>query len=214
MSNIRIIIADDHDIVRAGTKNIIELDNGCTVVAEASDGEELLQLLHTTPCDLILLDLSMPKMDGLKALEEIHVAYPDLKVLILSMLKDNEHFKRALSRGASGYILKEEACQHLVGGIKAVMAGKKYVSPNVSILLTDRFLRSMDEVDDPCEEILTRRELQVLKLVAQGMANKNIADKLKISIRTVENHRFNLTDKLGIKSTAGLVKYAISKGLD
>lgn len=216
MSKYKIILADDHDIVRAGTKSLIEKESTFKVIAEAKDGEELMEKLGSSKyskCDLVILDLSMPRMDGLAALEEIRNSYPQTKVMILSMLKDNEHFKRAMAKGASGYLLKEEACHHLVTAMKSVLRGKKFVSPNVSVLLTDRFLRSIDETEDPCEEILTKRELQILKLIAKGLANKNIAKKLKISIRTVENHRFNLTEKLGIKSTAGLVKYAISKGL-
>ncbi len=213
MAKYKIILADDHDIVRAGIRSLIEKEPTFKVVAEARDGEELLEILNASKCDLIILDLSMPRMDGLAALEHIRKKYPKTRVLILSMLKDHEHFKRAMSKGASGYLLKEEACHHLITAMKALLKGKQFVSPNVSILLTDRFLRSIDEEDDPCEEILTKRELQVLKLIAKGLANKNIATKLKISIRTVENHRFNLTEKLGIKNTAGLVKYAISKSL-
>ena len=210
----RVILADDHDIVRAGTRNIIEKDPAFTVAAEARDGQDLLEKLRSTKCDLIILDLSMPGMDGLAALTVIRKKYPRVRVLIMSMIKDHEHFKRAMAQGAAGYLLKEEACHHLITAVKSALKGKKFVSPNVSALLTDRYLRSSDDIEEPCEGILTKRERQILSLIAKGLANKNIASKLRISIRTVENHRFNLTEKLGIKSTAGLVKYTISKGLN
>jgi len=152
-------------------------------------------------------------MDGLAAIKAIRKKYPKIKILILTMLKDHEHFKHAMANGASGYLLKDDAFDRLSMAIKLIMKGKQYVSPSVSAMETDRFLRSLDEADTPSSDILTKRESQVLKCVAGGLANKNIASKLKISIRTVEAHRTNLTNKLGIKTTAGLVKFAISKGL-
>ena len=210
----RVVLDDDHDIVRAGTKSLIEKEPDFKVVAEAQDGEQLLDKLKSLKCDLVIVDLSMPNMDGLTALEKIHKEYPAVKILVLSMLKDHEHFKRAMARGALGYLLKEEACFHLVTAMKTVLKGRQFVSPSVEKVITDRFLRSADEAENACADILTKRERQVLQLIAKGLANKTIASKLKISIRTVENHRLNLTNKLGIKSTAGLVKYAIAKGLN
>lgn len=213
MSKYKVILADDHDLVRAGLKSLIEKEDTFEIVGEADDGEKLLDLLKTIKCDLVVTDISMPHMDGLTAVKVIKKKYPKIKILILSMLKDYEHFKQAIANGASGYLLKEDASYQLTLAMSTVLQGKEYFSPNVSKVLTDRLIRSVDEEDMPSLEILTKKETEVLKLVTQGLANKNIAQKLKISIRTVETHRSNLTNKLGIKSTAGLVKYAISKGL-
>lgn len=214
MPKYRLILADDHDIVRAGTKSILEKDPDFEIIAEAENGEELLEMLQKHKCDLVVMDLSMPKMDGLTALGNIHRAYPKLKVLVLTMLKDYYHFKSAMAKGAAGYLLKEETCQQLVLAIKSILKGKSFISPDVSKILAERIVRSAEETEEPCADILTRRERQVLQLLSRGLANKNIASKLKISVRTVENHRLNLTNKLGIKTTAGLVQYALAKSLD
>ena len=132
---------------------------------------------------------------------------------MLTMLKDHEHFRHAMNSGASGYILKDDAYDQFVLAVKTLAKGKKYVSPSVSQMETDRYLRAMDDTDAPSLNILTKREQEILRLVAAGLANKNIANELNISVRTVETHRNNLTNKLGIKATAGLVKYAMTKGL-
>ncbi len=213
MSVYKIVLADDHSIVRSGVRNIINKEPDLSVIGEAANGEELVKILRSMKCDLIILDLTMPEMDGMEAMKEIHQRYPKTKILVLTMQKDHEHFKHAIKNGASGYVLKDDASDELISAIKSVKRGKQFVSPSVSKLLTDRLIRSLDETETPSLEILTKRERQVLTLIANGMANKNFATKLKISIRTVEHHRSNLSDKLGIKNTAGLVKFAISKGL-
>lgn len=206
-------LADDHAIFRAGLKSLINQDSQFQVVAEAHNGIELLEKLKSVKCDLVVLDLSMPEMDGIAAIPVIRQKYPKTKLLILTMQKDAEHFKLANTKGADGYLLKDDAYDQLILGMKVVMKGKKYISPKISGIVADRFVRSLDEADAPSLEILTPRERQVLKYVAQGLANKTVAVKLKISIRTVETHRVNLTNKLGIKTTARLVKYALEKGL-
>lgn len=208
-----ILLADDHTILRAGLKELINKDPLLKVTGETQTGEELLIKLKSRQWDLIVLDLSMPGMGGLQALQEMQQMYPRTKILVLTMQKDHEHFKHAMKCGACGYILKEDAYEQLVLAIKLVLKGKKYVSPSVATILTDRFIRSIEDSNTPSLEILTKREQQILKMVAEGLANKNIAAKLKISPRTVETHRAHLTDKLGVKSTAGLVRYALSKGL-
>jgi len=213
MSKVEIVLADDHKIFREGLKSLVDKDQGLEIVGEAQDGEDLLFQLKNVKCDVVVTDLSMPNMDGMAAIKTIRKKYPKIKILILTMLKDHAHFKYAMINGASGYLLKDDAFDQLSLAIKLIMKGKQYVSPSVSALETDRFLRSLEEAETPSSDILTKRERQVIKLVASGLANKNIATKLKISIRTVEAHRTNLTNKLGIKSTAGIVKFAISKGL-
>ena len=209
----KIILADDHKILREGLKSLIEKDPFFRVVGQAKNGEELLALLKTNRSDIVVLDLSMPQMDGIATLKEIRRTFPKIKILILTMQKDQEHFKQAMAGGASGYILKEDAYDQLMLAIKIVLKGKSFVSPTLEHFLADQYIRSLEEGQESSPNILTKRELQILKLIAQGLSNKNIASKLKLSIRTVEAHRGNLTNKLGIKNTANLVKYAISKGL-
>jgi len=213
MADYKIVLADDHAIFRAGLKGLIEKNRAFKVVAEAGNGEALLDILKTIQCDLVVLDLSMPKMDGMRAMETIREKYPKVKILVLTMQKDHEHLKHALLRGALGYVLKEDAYDQLVAAIKAVLKKKRFISPSASEMITDQWIRSGDNHGDPSLEILTQRERQILKLVASGLANKSIASKLKISIRTVETHRAHLTDKLKIKNTVGLVKYALAKGV-
>ena len=213
MPGYKIILADDHAIFRAGLKSLIAQEEGLRVVGEAQNGEDLLEQLKSLRCDLIVLDLSMPELDGMTAIKMIRAKYPKIKILILTMQKDGLHFKRAMTSGASGYLLKDDAYDQLLLAIRLILKGKRFISPSVSALMTERFLRSQDEAQNSALDILTKREKQILELITSGLANKNIAARLKISIRTVEAHRINLTGKLGIKSTAGLVKYAISRGL-
>ncbi len=209
----RIILADDHQILRAGLKDLIEKDKAFKVVGQANDGDELLSLMDSVKCDLIIMDLSMPNRDGMQAIQEVRAKFPKVKVLVLTMQKDQEHFKHAMAHGASGYVLKEDAYEQLMMAVKVVLRGKKFVSPTISRLLTDYYVRSLDEAESSSLDILTKREQQILQFIGSGMANKNIAARLKLSVRTVETHRANLGHKLGIKNTAGLVKYALSKGL-
>jgi len=213
MANVRIILADDHEMLRAGLKGLLDREPEFKVVAQAQDGEQLLEKLATVKADCIVMDLSMPNLDGLATLKEIKKQYPKVKCLVLTMQKDQEHFKSAMANGASGYVLKDNAFDLLVMAIKMVMKGKSYISPAISELIAEQYVRSIKEGDIPSLEILTAREKEILKLVAQGNANKNIASRLKISIRTAETHRSRLIHKLGLKTTAALVKYAIAKGL-
>ena len=209
----RVILADDHEILRTGLKSLINKESDLRVVDEAGDGEELLHKLKSVKCDLVVLDLSMPNLDGLSALKQIKEDFPNLKILILTMQKDHEHFQHAIARGAAGYVLKDDAYDQLILAMRIILKGRQYVSPSVTKLVTERFIRSVDDIETPSLEILTKREKQVLKFIASGLANKSIALKLKISVRTVETHRANLSGKLGIKNTAHLVKYAIAKGM-
>src|SRR5208283_2429279 len=213
MAGVRIILADDHEILRAGLKSLLDKEPDFKVVAQARDGQELLDKLTSVKADCVVMDLSMPNLDGLATLKEIQKQFPKVKCLVLTMQKDQEHFKRAMANGASGYILKDNAFDLLVMAIKMVMKGKTYISPAISELIAEQYVRSIKDGDIPSLEILTEREKEVLKLVAQGNANKNIAARLKISIRTAETHRNRLIHKLGLKTTASLVKYALAKGL-
>lgn len=209
----RIILADDHPIIRVGLKKLIDDEPKLKVVAQAKDGEELLLKLSSTKCDLVVLDLSMPRLSGMAAIGEIRRKFPKIKILVLTMQKDLEHFKCAMKNGANGYLLKDDAYEQLVLAIKLIAKNQKYIPASISNLMTERYMRSFDEAQDSVVEILTKREREILKLIASGLPNKNIAARLKLSIRTVETHRGNLTKKLGLKNTASLVKFAIAKGI-
>ncbi len=210
---IRIILADDHEMFRQGLKSLLEKESDFKVVAQAKDGEELLEKLAVTRADCVVVDLSMPNMDGLTTLKEIRHKFPQIKCLVLTMQKDAEHFKHAMASGAKGYILKDSAFDQLAMAIKVIMRGKNFISSAISTLIAEQYVRSTQEGNEPSLEILTNREKEILSLIAKGAANKNIASTLKISIRTVETHRSRLIHKLGIKTAAGLVKYAMSKGM-
>jgi DNA-binding NarL/FixJ family response regulator len=208
-----ILLADDHDVVRAGVRDIIKNEKNIQIVGEARNGKELLSLLKKKLCDLAIIDITMPEMDGLEAMKKIHEMYPDVRILVFSFLKDYDHFHECIRHGASGYLLKDDVGSEVIVAIRALLQGKKYFSPSVSKMLVDKNIRSIDDGNNPSIEILTKREKEILQLIAKGLANKNIAAKLHISIRTVEHHRSNLSDKLGLKNTAALVTYAISKGI-
>lgn len=213
MKTIRVILTDDHEMFRAGLKALLDKNSDFQVVAQAQDGEDLLDKLKTIKTDCVVLDLSMPNMDGLVVLKVVQEKYPKIKCLVLTMQKDLEHFKHAMGHGAAGYILKDGAFDQLVLAIKMIMKGKKFISPAISDLLAQQYVYASNSGDQASLEILTAREKEILRYIADGSANKNIASKLDISIRTVETHRSRIVRKLGIKTAAGLVKYAISKGL-
>ena len=212
-SNYRIVIADDHSVIREGLRGIILNEPGFSIVGEAADGKEVLSLLKSVKCELVILDIAMPGKDGLEALKVIRKEYPELKVLILSMLKDSEHFRLAKKLGASGYLAKDDAADELVPALKNILKGREYVSPSLMRSLAERQIRTCGSTESPSLEILTKREIEILGLIANGRASKNIASELNISIHTVENHRAHIIEKLGIAKTASLVKYAIDKGL-
>ncbi len=210
--NTRIIMADDHELVRAGLKKLIHERRDLTVVGEARTGRELLNLLLEKECDLIILDLSMPDIDGLEALDIIHKRYKNTQVLVLSMHNNPAYLKRALARGASGYIIKEDAFDRLIWAIEEVRAGRKAFSRSISDATLEASFHAEDAAHHSAE-LLTDREREILSLVAQGMTSKDIAQKLDISPRTVESHRARMMEKLGIQNSAALIKFALSAKL-
>ncbi|MBU1105277.1 MAG: response regulator transcription factor [Candidatus Riflebacteria bacterium] len=213
MKECRIVLADDHSILIEGLKFIIEKHPEWKVVGEASNGVKLLALLKKIDCELVILDIAMPEMDGLTALKEIKSLFPHVKVLMLSMLNDYIHFEKAKTLGAAGFLSKDDIGDELPRAIQKVMSGKIYIAPSTNALLAERQLQQMDSTNSQSVEILTRREKQILGLIAGGMTNKKVALDLQISIHTVENHRANLSEKLGSKNVASLVQFAIQKGL-
>jgi len=211
----RIILADDHTLFRQGVKRILTEVVDLEIIGEAGDGFQLLTLLNQLTPDMILLDISMPNLRGIEAIHEIKTLHPSVKVLILTMHNDKEYLYQAISAGAEGYLLKENADSELFSAIERIRQGRIYVSPNLSEELTEDWVRiSRGGWRKPSfeRERLTTREREVLKLIAEGKSSKEIADLFFISVRTVERHRANLIDKLNVKKTADLVKYAIEKG--
>ena len=214
MSRYRIILADDHVLLRTGLKSILEKMAGLEVVGEAGDGIELLNLLRKLKADMIILDISMPNLRGIEAVHEIKAIHPGLKILILTMHKDKEYLHQAISAGADGYLLKEDADTELFSAIETVREGKIYVSPHLSNGLVDEWAKMRRGESKPVSDRvrLTTREKEILKLIAEGKSSKEIAALLCISVRTVEHHRANIMKKLNMKKTAELVKYAMEKG--
>ena len=208
----RIVLADDHTIVRQGIKKMMEGMGDLTVVGEASDGLELLSLLKILDTDLVILDISMPRLRGIEAIRELKKTFPNVKVLVLTMYKDKELLYQAISSGADGYVLKEDSDKELYSAIEKVRQGKIYVSPRLSEGLTNDWIQMRRGIFKPAFEPLTKREREVLRLIAEGKPSKEIANLLFISIRTVQNHRANIMSKLGIKKTADIIKYAIHQG--
>ena len=208
-----IVLADDHVMFRQGIKNILERAEDLKVVGEAGDGLELLELLKKTSPDMVILDISMPKLRGLEASREIKMISPGVKVLILTMHRNKEYVYYAISAGAEGYLLKEDADTELFAGIEKIRRGGHYISPLLSGELTHELIQtSRSGKLRPQSDPLTVREREVLKLIAEGITNKEIADLLFISVRTAERHRANIMEKLNIRQTANLVKYAIHMG--
>jgi DNA-binding NarL/FixJ family response regulator len=210
----RIIIADDHLLFRQGLKSLLGARSDLEVVGEAADGLQLLDLLNQLSPDIILLDISMPNLRGIEAIHEIKRAHPGMKILILTMHKDKQYLEQAISAGARGYLLKEDADTELFSAIEKIRRGRIYVSPNLLEELTDDWVLTIRGDSNVSLEAqhLTVREKEVLKLIAEGKGSKEIAALLFISARTVERHRANIMQKLGAKKTADLVKHAVQKG--
>jgi DNA-binding NarL/FixJ family response regulator len=209
MKDIRILIADDHTLVREGIKLLLESRDGFEVVAEVSDGREAVKKSGELKPDIVLMDISMPVLNGLMATGQIVKQYPNIKVLALTMHEDHETVRQILKAGAAGYIIKKSAASDLFSAIEAVCGGEAFFSPSVSRIVLEGYMNAQDET----EEILTPREMEILQLLAEGHPNREIASMLYISVKTVENHKENIKKKLGVTDQAGLMKYAIMKGL-
>ncbi len=205
----RILLADDHALFRKGLKKILEEAEDLEVIGEASDGLDLLNLLKKQVPDLIILDISMPNDRGIEAIYEVKRMCPHTKILIVTMHKDKEYLFQAISAGVDGYFLKKDADAELFSAIERIRHLKMYVSPS----LADESIMNWEEMRQGFQKpLLTTREREILNLIAEGKSNKEIAGDLFISIHTVERHRANIMEKLNLKNTADLVKYAIRKG--
>ncbi len=214
--SLTILLADDHVMFRRGIRRIIEGIDGVEVVGEASDGIELLELLKKTSPRLIIADISMPNLRGLEAIREVKAIDPTIKILMLTMHKDEDYLYQALSAGAEGYLLKEDADSELLTAIDSLRKGGTYISPllttEVAEMLLHKSRPGLEPTASGSPEILTTREREITKLIAEGKTSQEVADLLFISSRTVQHHRANIMKKLNLKKTASLVKYAIQKG--
>jgi DNA-binding NarL/FixJ family response regulator len=208
----RIVIAEDHTILREGLRSLLSSEPELRVVGEAKDGREAIRRVEQLEPDLILMDLSMPRMNGVEAIREIKNRIPETKVLALTVHKAEEFVLEVLQAGADGYILKDASAEELVMAIRSVLGGQRYLSPAVSQMVIEGYLAGRKTCESPWDT-LTKREREILKLIAEGHKNKEIADYLCISVKTVEKHRANLMKKLDLHSAAALTAYAMERGL-
>ncbi|HWV89515.1 MAG TPA: response regulator transcription factor [Burkholderiales bacterium] len=207
---IRILIADDHGVVAEGLKHLVEAEADMEVVACVGDGREAVQLAREAQPDVVLMDLSMPELNGADATRAILQRDPKCRVIVLSMYAQREYVRRALKAGAAGYVVKRSAAKEVVEAIRAVHAGQRYLSPRVADVVLEDY--SDDKQDDPLAR-LSAREREVLQLLAEGRTGAEIAQRLSLSQKTVETYRARLVEKLGIRDLAGLVRFAIQRGL-
>jgi DNA-binding NarL/FixJ family response regulator len=204
----RVLLVEDHQIVRQGLRGLLE-KAGHEVVGEASDGHEGLRLARTLAPDIAVLDLSMPRLNGLDAAREIRRVAPQVKTILLTMYTDKGYVLQAMKAGAKGYVLKTEAAEDLIRAIREISRGEVYLSPSVAASVVEAYLDESDVPTDP----LTPRERQILQLIAEGNTTREIAQQLNISFKTAESHRNHIMKKLDLHDVAGLVRYAIQRGL-
>ena len=208
----QIILADDHHMFRSGIRRIIEDAKGFEVIGESRDGLELIELLKKAKPDMIILDISMPRLRGLEAAREIKKIHPNIKILFLTMHREQGYLLQALDAKADGYLLKEDTHRQLIAAIKSIRAGKRFLSPLMTEELSQNLPELINHTDPPKDEGLSTREKEVLTLLAEGRSSQEIADLLFISLRTVEHHRASMKKKLKVKNIVDLVKYAVRKG--
>jgi DNA-binding NarL/FixJ family response regulator len=208
----RILIADDHPIVRSGLKKVLDAKPDLEVVAEAEDGAEAVDKALREDVHLAILDVSMPRMTGIQAVAELHKRKPELKALMLSMHDSEQFLFEALKAGASGYVLKSSADTDIVDAVRSAMRGDSYLYPSAVTTLVRDYVERGGRGEEQFD-VLTPRELEVLKLIAEANTSKQIADKLFISIKTVDRHRQNILEKLGMRDRVELTRYAIRRGL-
>lgn len=213
MANVNILLVDDHDIVRDGIQMLLEDEVGFKIAAEAENGDEALEACEEHDIDLIIMDINMPGMNGIEATEKIKETYPEIKVLALTMMDEDQHIRQMIEAGASGYILKSSDKIELVKAISTIIDGKHYFSDDATQSVMMDLVKGTTENQQSDPGNITDREKEVLELIVQQYTNQEIAEELYISTRTVDAHRRNLLQKTGSKNTAGLVTYAIKHDL-
>jgi two-component system response regulator NreC len=214
VSKVRILLADDHSVTRAGLRFLLERQPNLEIVAEAGDGRQAVELAAAVNPDVAVLDIGMPKLNGIEAARQIAARNPQIAIVMLSMYSDEHYVVRALKAGARAYLLKDASELDLVRAIEAVSEGKSYFSPAISKMLLDDYLRKLNqgEAEDSYES-LTTREREILQLLAEGKSNKEVATLLDVSLYTVETHRTHILQKLNLHSIAELVLYAVRRGI-
>jgi two-component system, NarL family, response regulator NreC len=212
-SKIRVLIADDHAILRSGLRMLIESQADMTVIAEAENGKEAIQIAQKNNPDVVILDVTMPERGGLHAIEQILKHSPNCRILVLTMHEEAAYMRTALTAGASGYVLKKSVDADLLSGIRAIYKGRTYVDSQLASELVQDALPDRARSGSKATEVLSQRELEVLKLVAEGFSSREIAEKIFVSVKTVETYRGRFAEKLGLKSRAEIVRYALEIGL-
>lgn len=213
MSNIRVLLAEDHTIVRKGLISLLKDEMGIEVIGEAENGREAINKVEELMPDIVVMDISMPLLNGLDATRQIKKRFPDVIVLILTMHIDDAYIFEVMQAGASGYIIKKAVPTELVSAIQAVYQGDIYLSPKVSKKVIQEYLKQVDSGKENIEPKLTDREREVVQLIAEGNSNRKIGESLFISVKTVESHRAKIMEKHNLHSTADITRYAIRKGI-
>jgi len=213
MPNINVLLVDDHNVVRQGLKALLLAEGDITVVAEAQTGREAVQLADSHLSEIVVMDLAMPLLNGWEATRQILKAVPSAKIVVLSSSSDDEHIQPAIAAGAAAYLLKQTAAVDLIKAIREVKKGNAYFSPPIAKRLREQSCRSEGDNQAKGDVELTPREAEVLQLIAEGFANKQIASELGLSVKTIEKHRQQLMHKLDIHDIAGLVRHAAAKGV-
>jgi len=210
---IKIVLADDHKIVRDGLRTLLEHEPDMEVIAEAEDGRTTVRLARELIPDLIIMDITMPDMNGIDATHDVMKDVPGVKVIALSMHSDRRFVTSMLEAGASGYLLKDCAFEELARAVRTVMDDQTYLSPKIADIIVSRYIKRSMSVESSAFSVLTQREREVLQLLSESMTTKEVAFHLNVSIKTIETHRRNIMEKLGVHTVTDLVKYAIREGL-
>ena len=213
MTPVKLLLVDDHEIVRAGLRMLFSAEPDVRIVGEATSGREAIEQVRRLAPDVVLMDVAMPDMNGIEATRRIKETFPQVAVLALTMHEDEEYFFEMLSAGASGYVPKRAAPDDLLSAIRVVSHGEVFIYPSMARLLVKDFLRRAEDTTPPDTELLTPREHEVLACIADGQTNREIAEQLVISVKTVDRHRENIMRKLNLHNRVELVRYAIEKGL-
>lgn len=213
MPAIKILLADDHELIRTGIRNLLEANKDFVIVGESGDGEETITKVREVKPDVVVIDISMPKMSGIEVTKRLKEKFPAVKVLVLTMHENVEYVYQIYKAGAGGYLLKNAGREEITSAIYAVARGEKFFSPRISELMISDYMQKAERRDSQAADVsLTKREEEILRLIAKGMNNQQISDQLFISPRTVDTHRTNIMQKLDIHDAANLVRYALEHG--
>lgn len=212
MNKLRIVLADDHETVREGIRLIVNAQSDMEVIGEANNGRAAVQRAQELEPDVVVMDVSMPEMNGLKATASLKKLFPKIKILTLTRHTDDGYLQELLSAGASGYVLKQSAPAELINAIRAVAAGGSYLDPSIAAKVINNYAKKQFKVGDEARESISDRESEVLRLIAWGYSNKEIGERLGISVKTVEAHKANTMKKLGMRSRIDIVRFALLQG--